>query len=68
MEKVVLNVEGMTCSHCESRINKVVGTLKGVDSVVVDLVGKKVAVKFDDSLIKLKAITEAIEDQGYDVK
>jgi copper chaperone len=41
-EKQTLNVEGMSCSHCENTVKKSVGDLNGVDSVNVDLEGKKV--------------------------
>jgi copper chaperone len=63
-----LTVEGMSCQHCVKSVEKAVGSIKGVDSVKVDLEGKKVTVDYDPSLVKLEAITEAIEDQGYDVQ
>ena len=37
MQKVTLNVEGMSCQHCENRVKKAVGELAGVSSVDVDL-------------------------------
>jgi len=66
--KVTLNVQGMSCSHCENSVKKAVGELKGIKDVVVDLLGKTVAVDFDDALVAPKDIKEAIEDQGYDVE
>jgi copper chaperone len=62
-----LNVEGMSCSHCENAVKKSVSALNGVDNVTVDLEGKKVTVEFDSGKVKVEAIKEAIEDQGYDV-
>lgn len=62
-----LNVEGMSCSHCENAVKKSVGALDGVDNVTVDLKGKQVTVDFDSSKVTVEAIKEAIEDQGYDV-
>ncbi len=67
MEKAVLNVEGMSCSHCEKAIKTAVGALEGVKSVTVDLMGKTVTVEFDAGKVTLDAIKEQIEDQGYDV-
>lgn len=67
MEKVVLNVEGMSCGHCQAAVEKAVGGLAGVQSVVVDLAGKKVTVEFAADKVTLAAIKETIEDQGYDV-
>lgn len=62
-----LNVEGMSCSHCENAVKKSVGALNGVENVTVDLQGKKVTVEFEQSKVTIESIKEAIEDQGYDV-
>lgn len=66
-ETAVLNVNGMSCSHCEHAVKTAVGALKGVFGVSVDLKGKKVAVEFEPGRVTLGQIREAIEDQGYDV-
>ena len=67
MENIVLNVEGMSCSHCENAVKKAVGALEGVDSVAVDLAGKTATVEFDGGKVSLADIKNAIEEQGYDV-
>ncbi len=63
-----LNVEGMSCPHCENSVKKAVGSLNGVESVSVDLKGKKVVVEHDADKVSVETIKDAIEDQGYDVK
>lgn len=70
MAKEILNltVNGMSCSHCENSIKKSVGALNGVDSVRVDLKGKKVYVEYDPEKVTEKTIKDTIEDQGYDVE
>jgi copper chaperone len=68
MEKTVLNVQGMSCSHCENRVKKAVSTLIGVSSVSVSLSEKTVTVEFDPDVITVKQIKEEIKEQGYDVK
>ncbi len=67
MEKTVLNVEGMSCSHCENAVKKAVGALEGVSAVAVDLKGKTVTVEYDSSKVSLDRIKNEIEEQGYDV-
>ena len=67
MEKTILNVEGMTCSHCENAVKNAVGKLDGVSGVTVDLAGKTVAVDYDAAKVSLQDIKNAIDDQGYDV-
>ncbi len=66
-EVKTLNVEGMSCSHCENSVKKAVGALNGVSEVTVDLQLKKVSIQFDAEKVSLDIIKEAIEDQGYDV-
>ncbi|MBD0383159.1 copper ion binding protein [Paenibacillus sedimenti] len=66
MQNITLNVEGMSCGHC---VNSIEGALKEIGAKGrVDLASKTVAIEFDESKLKLDAIKEAIEDQGYDVK
>lgn len=67
-ETKTLNVEGMSCSHCENAVKKSVGALNGVGSVSVDLKGNKVTVEYDSERVNLETIKETIEDQGYEVK
>ncbi|ASA25309.1 copper ion binding protein [Paenibacillus donghaensis] len=65
MSNVTLQVEGMSCGHCVSAVEKAVS---GVGAAAkVDLAAKTVAVDYDESKVSLGAIKEAIEDQGYDV-
>lgn len=64
----ILEVDGMSCSHCEARVKKVAGALNGVSNVSVDLKGKKVTVEYDPGLVSIGDISNAIEEQGYEVK
>ncbi len=66
MKNTILNVEGMSCSHCVNAVEKAVGALEGVTEVRVDLDAKKVTVDHDEN-VTLESIKNAIEDQGYDV-
>jgi len=65
--ELVLNVNGMSCSHCEHAVKTAVGALDGVENVAVDLKGKKVTTQYDPSKVNPDQIRSAIEDQGYDV-
>ncbi len=66
-KKMIFDVEGMSCNHCVNSIKNAVGSLNGVESVDVDLKGKKVAVDYTDGLVTVQTIKETIEDQGYEV-
>lgn len=67
MDKEILKVEGMSCSHCENAVKNAVGALDGVNSVSVSLEGKTVTVEYDGAKVSLDNIKAEIEDQGYDV-
>jgi copper chaperone len=65
MQNVTLKVEGMSCGHC---VNSVEGALtKAGATGKVDLANKSVFIEYDEAKLTLKALEEAIEDQGYDV-
>jgi copper chaperone len=67
MEKVTLNVQGMSCDHCLRAVEGSVGELSGVNSVKVNLKSKTVDVEFNNQEVSLDKIKETIDDQGYDV-
>lgn len=62
-----LQVKGMSCEHCVNVIESALKNLSGVEMADVDLKANKVTVSYDDAVVKLENIKDAIEDQGYDV-
>jgi copper chaperone len=68
MEKITLNVQGMSCDHCVKAVEGSVGKLNGISSVKVDLKANTVAVEFDQQAVSIEKIKETIDDQGYDVE
>jgi copper chaperone len=61
-----LNVEGMSCAHCENAVKKAVSAISGVANVEVDLAGKTVTVTHDKN-VTADAVKSVIEELGYDV-
>lgn len=58
-EKVLLTVEGMTCSHCKESVETAVNSCNGVEETNVDLATGKVTIigkGFEESVIKQKII------------
>ena len=65
MERVTVQIEGMSCDHCVHAVRK---ALAGVNGVRVDDVQIGAAtVAFDAGVANESAIAEAIEDEGYSV-
>ena len=67
IDKVVLNVEGMSCGHCVNAVTQALNSLE-VQNVDVSLENKTVTVIYDDSKISVDQMRQAIEDQGFEVK
>lgn len=65
MERVILNVGGMSCSHCVNAVKNALGALDGISYVDVSLEAKTVTVEYDAEKVSLENITDAIEDEGY---
>ncbi|EAE1298928.1 heavy-metal-associated domain-containing protein [Listeria monocytogenes] len=67
MEKLTLNVEGMTCSHCEARVTKALSEVNGVKSAVVSLDEGTAIVEFEKGQVTEDALIDAVEEAGYEV-
>lgn len=67
MKKTILNVQGMSCSHCEKAVMNAVGELDGVESVIVDLPGKTVIIEYNPEKVSFENFKLAIEEEGFDV-
>lgn len=64
MEKL-LNVEGMTCASCAQSVEKAIKKLPGVTESNVNLATEKVKVVYDEGVVSVQDIQEAVEDAGY---
>lgn len=67
-QHIALNVEGMSCKHCEEAIKNELTKLNGVYEVIVDINAKRVAVEYDGERLTIDILKGVIEDAGYIVK
>jgi copper chaperone len=65
METVTLKVSGMSCSHCENAVKNAAMSIKGVKSAEAS--AEYGLVKIEHEGADLKAIADAIAEEGYDV-
>ena len=61
---VVLKVEGMMCTHCKAKVEKVCKNVPGITDAVVDLEKKQVSVSGD---VDITMVTQAIVQAGFQV-
>jgi copper chaperone len=65
MDKLTMQITGMTCGHCVAGVTR---ALKGVPGVTVDQVAIGTAsVAYDPTATTPADITTAVEDEGYHV-
>ncbi len=68
IKEKILFVEGMTCSACESRIEKALRSLDGVLYEKAHLRGGRVEIRYDEARVAPEAFGAAIERAGYTVR
>ncbi len=66
-DKEIIKVEGMTCGHCKSSVEKAVRGLPGVLAAEVNLDAKTLQVEFDHHKSSLADIKKTIQDIGFSV-
>jgi copper chaperone len=67
MTQATLSVPDISCGHCKSSIEGAVNPLEGVDTAVVTIDDRNVAIEYDGSETTMEAIVAAIDEQGYEV-
>ena len=64
MSQIVLDLEGMTCASCASRIERGLNELDGVQASV-NLATEKAAIRYDESSLGIDELVQAVEFAGY---
>ncbi|MBP2655229.1 MAG: copZ 1 [Firmicutes bacterium] len=65
VEHKVISIEGMTCGHCKSAVERAVRALPGVMAAEVDLKANNLTVDYSVSKSTLDDIIQAVNDAGY---
>jgi len=66
MEQLALQIDGMSCGHCITRVQKALARVDGVHVDRVDIGTARVA--YDPDKASPRRIREAVEDAGYEVR
>lgn len=67
MNKEIIKISGMTCAACAQRVGKAVSKLEGVISANVNFATEKLSVEYDEQVVTIPTITDAIVNAGYGV-
>lgn len=66
-KKISIDVVGMTCAACSTRVEKALSKREGVISATVNLLANKAAIEFDTDKVKPEDLIKTIEKTGYEV-
>ena len=68
MENIELRIEGMHCTGCSARLQKVLSNLDGVSNAEVTFEKGMANIEFNKEIITLDEIKNAIVDSGFEVE
>ncbi|MGD9693800.1 MAG: heavy metal translocating P-type ATPase [Phycisphaerales bacterium] len=68
MGQLTLRIDGMHCGSCVARIEKALKHAEGVTDASVNFAMREAVVDVDDARARERAVREAVERAGYDVK
>jgi copper chaperone len=65
MAEVIFSVPDMSCEHCERTVRGALGPLEGVRSVAVNIPAKQVRVAYDERLVSVDRMKDALRLEDY---
>ena len=65
MKKIILSVDGMTCSACSSGLEKYLSKQNGIYDVSVNLVMANANIQYDEKILTVSKIEEFIQKAGF---
>jgi len=68
MERLLINVSGMSCQRCVQSVTAALAAVAGVEEVEVSLQSGQAAVRCDPSLASLDCLQQAIEAAGFEAR
>ena len=68
MANVKLRVTGMTCGHCQMKVEQALRGVNGVYSAIVDLQDGEAEVDFNDDAVTTAQLVAAVERAGYSAR
>lgn len=65
MKKVVLSIEGMTCSACSNGLEKYLNKQEGIKSAAVNLVMANASIEYDEKILNIDNLNEFVRKAGF---
>ncbi len=67
MKNIVIELDGLVCPMCSSKIENGLKKQKGIQSVNISYNNSKAKISYNEEEITIDEIKDIIEDLGYDV-
>ena len=65
MKEIKLKIEGMHCTGCSSRLEKVLNNIDGVESATVSFEKKQAIITYNESQTDIEKIKQIIQEAGF---
>ncbi|MDE6142349.1 MAG: cation transporter, partial [Bacilli bacterium] len=65
MKKIILSIEGMTCSACSNGLEKYLNKQNGVYKASVNLVMSNATIEYDDSILAIEHLNNFVKKAGF---
>ena len=65
MKKVLLKIDGMTCSACSTGLEKYLNKQDGIKQATVNLIMNNANIEYDDKKLNLEQVEKFIEKAGF---
>lgn len=65
MKKIILAIDGMTCSSCSNGLEKYLNKQNGISNAVVNLVMANAMIEYDENILNQEKIEEFVKQAGF---
>lgn len=65
MQKIILSIDGMTCSACSGGLEKYLNKQNGIYNAAVNLVMANATIEYDEKILNLQKLEEFVKKAGF---
>ena len=65
MKKIILSIDGMTCSACSNGLEKYLNKQNGIMQANVNLVMANASIIYDENILNIDKLNEFVKQAGF---
>lgn len=65
MKKIILSIEGMTCSACSNGLEKYLNKQKGIKNATVNLIMANSLIEYDEKVLDINDLERFVKEAGF---